>query len=234
MVDAQALAKAQQTCPNTAAHRAGKCLPDIQMRDVEYASVIVLYCDISTGKSRPLVPLPMQNLVMGAFHSLVHPGQKGTLQKVNARYYWPNLPTDVSEYVKTCNPCQQVKKGRTIAPPVKNKPVLPQRFSDLEIDVVGPLPKLEGMRYLLTILDRTTRCIKAILMAQQTSLNCSTAFARHWVKNFGIPKRATSDNGSTFVTKLWKDLHEKLGTIVSYTPPFYSASLGGVERQHRE
>ena len=106
-VDAQVLAKAQQTCPNTAAHRAGKCLPDIQMRDVEYSSVIVLYCDISTGKSRPLVPLPMQNLVMGAFHSLVHPGQKGTLQKVNARYYWPNLPTDVSEYVKTCNRCQQ-------------------------------------------------------------------------------------------------------------------------------
>ena len=150
------------------------------------------------------------------------------------RYYWPTLRNNVSDHVNTCDTCQQTKVGRTIAPPVENKPVLSPRFSDLDIDVVGPMPESKGMRYLLTVLDRTTCWIETIPMVQATSAECCTAFVRHWMPNFRLPKRATSDNGSTFVAKLWRDLQAKLGTIVTFTPPFHTASLGGVKLQHRD
>ena len=42
----------------------------------------------------------------------------------------------------------------------------------------------------------------------------------------------TCDNGVTFQSKLWKDINDNLGTIVSYTPIYSSASLGTLERQH--
>ena len=136
--------------------------------------------------------------------------------KLNKRYYWPGSKNDVSEYISQCHICSMVKKGKTITPLVQNRPVLPQRFSQLEIDVVGPLPSSENMRYLLTILCRTSRMVDAIPMPEATSANCANAFIRHWVKHWGLPTHAKSDNGNTFIANLWRDLHAKLGTIISY------------------
>ena len=45
---------------------------------------------------------------------------------------------------------------------------------------------------------------------------------------------ATTDNGPSFVSKVWAKVHENLGTIVSYTPPLHPSSLGHLERQHRD
>ena len=44
----------------------------------------------------------------------------------------------------------------------------------------------------------------------------------------------TSDNGTTFTSRLWKDIQAHLNTIVSYTPVYSPASLGSLERQHAD
>ena len=69
-------------------------------------------------------------------------------------------------------------------------------------------------------------------MAESTAKACLTAFLHEWVPRYGVPLSAVSDNGSSFISGLWKDLHEALGTVVSYTPPLHSQSLGSLERQH--
>ena len=128
----------------------------------------------------------------------------------------------------------ECKIFKTINPPLKNKPVSPARFSQLEIDVVGPLPQSEGQRYLLTIICRTTRWVDALPMPEATAENCVKAFIRGWVKQVGLPFEAVSDNGNTFISKIWKGLHESIGTLVKYTPLYSPSSLGLAERQHRE
>ena len=101
-------------------------------------------------------------------------------------------------------------------------------------DIVGPLPISNGMRYLLTVLDRTSRWVAAYPLPEATSANCARAFIEQWIPIFGLPTSAICDNGNTFVANLWKDIHEKLGVIVSYTPVYHPSSLGHLERQHRE
>ena len=71
-------------------------------------------------------------------------------------------------------------------------------------------------------------------MPESTSDNCCKAFLRGWVQHFGLPSKAQSDNGNTFVSNLWRDLHQTLGIKVDYTPPYHSASLGSIERKHRD
>ena len=44
----------------------------------------------------------------------------------------------------------------------------------------------------------------------------------------------TSDNGTTFTSRLWKDIQAQLNTIESYTPIYSPASLGSLERQHAD
>ena len=143
---------------------------------------------------------------------------KGHGEKVEESYYWPGMKEDISTYVKQCMDCQVCKPQKAIRPPVDHRPILEGRFKDLQIDVVGPLPPSETMRYLLTVFDRTTRWIEALPMTEATSSTCCNTFLRGWVQRFGLPQIATSDNGNSFVAGLWRGLQESLGVQVSYTP----------------
>ena len=229
------LAKAQAKCPEVDAHLQGLHQKDLKIEKIEFSPGIFLVCDTSNGKkARPIVPKPMRDLIIKLYHQLNHPGQKVTNKKVQDQYYWPNMRKDISLFVKTCHHCQACKINKSVMPATKQLQVPDRRFSELQIDVVGPLPESEGMRYLLTILDRTTRWLEAIPMAEATAANCCLAFLRGWAQRFGLPKKATSDNGNTFVSNLWQDLHAILGIEVYYTPLYHASSLGHVERQHRD
>ena len=106
------------------------------------------------------------------------------------------------------------------------------RFAELMIDVIGPMPSSRGNKYCLTVLDRKTRWLEALPMPEATAKSCCDALVEGWIQRFCIPCRATSDNGSTFISSLWKHVHAQLGTIVTYTPVYSPQSLGGVERSH--
>ena len=71
-------------------------------------------------------------------------------------------------------------------------------------------------------------------MKEASAYTCCETFLRGWLQRFGLPEQATSDNGNTFVANLWKGLHEALGVQVGDTPPYHPASLGGVERHHKD
>ena len=106
------------------------------------------------------------------------------------------------------------------------------RFQDIQLDVVGPLEPSNGHRYLLTIVDRTSRYLAAIPMPAATSQNCATAFIEGWCQHFGVPSYARSDNATNFTSKMWTHLHQSLGTIVSYSPLYRPQAMGMIERQH--
>ena len=71
-------------------------------------------------------------------------------------------------------------------------------------------------------------------MQEATSQTCCQAFIWGWSQRFGLPQVMTSDNGNTFIAKLWKDLLQALGIDQKLTPPYHSSSLGGVERKHAD
>ena len=70
------------------------------------------------------------------------------------------------------------------------------------------------------------------LLPEATAANAYRAFIDGWVGHWGLPSKMTSDNRTTFTSRLWKDIQAQLNTIVSYTPIYSPASLGSLERQH--
>ena len=133
-----------------------------------------------------------------------HPGPKATARKVESRYYWPSLQSDVAQWARKCKGCQASKSSKTIIPPLDNKPIRHGRFQSLQIDVVGPLVVSEGQRYLLTAIDRASRYFDAFPMPVATSAQCATAFIRGWVRHFGVPLQAETDQGKPFIANLWR------------------------------
>ena len=227
LVDHKLLARDQQTCQDIQAHKEGKMPKSVQVADVPFSAEVTLFCEVSRQKPRPVVPKPWREQIMRLFHQISHGGQKDTINKVSNAYYWPRMNQDISEYVKQCQNCQAVKSFKTVRPEQHSIHVPDQRFSSIQVDIVGPLPPSEGNRYLLTIWDRTSRWLEALPLIEANAHNCCLAFINGWIQRFGLPKIVTSDNGNTFVAQIWQGLHQHLGIKVEYTPPPYHRSSRG-------
>ena len=111
-----------------------------------------------------------------------HPGVKETTRKVSERYYWPGIKKDINDYVLKCRGCLQAKDKRTIRPPMKPMPIVMPRFHDVVLDIVGPLTPSNSYRFLLTIVDKTSRWVEAVPMEKATAASCATAFLEGWVR----------------------------------------------------
>lgn len=70
------------------------------------------------------------------------------------------------------------------------------------LDLVGPLPPSRGCNYIMTVIDRTTRCHEAFPLASIISEDFSRTSTLGWVAHFGIPLNITSDRGCQFTSSL--------------------------------
>ena len=58
------------------------------------------------------------------------------------------------------------------------------------------------------------------------------AFLHGWVQRFGLCESACSDNGNSFIAKLWTDMQKTLNIRVIFVPYYHQATNGIVERAH--
>ena len=230
-ISPQAIAQAQETCPDTLSHRRGQGPANVKMQDININGFKV-YCEVSNPQNpRPLVPEEHRSLVINLMHHLDHPNPRETTRRVAKDYYWPCLKKNVESFASTCHPCQAAKPGIPVNPGVGEFPVPDKRFSYVHLDVVGPLPPSQGKRFLLTCLDRTSRWAEAFPMSSASSAECCEAFMQ-WVSRYGAPCVAVSDNGNSFVSNLFKDIMDTFSIKVNFTPAYHAASNGAIERRH--
>ena len=64
-----------------------------------------LYCDVSTGTPRPLVPESLRYTVFSAIHGIAHAGARATRRLVSARFVWEGMAKAVTEWVRECLAC---------------------------------------------------------------------------------------------------------------------------------
>ena len=94
-------------------------------------------------------------------------------------------------------------------------------------------PPDRGFKYLLTMIDRTTRWPEAVPLADTTADTVLQAFLDHWVSRFGVPAVVTSDRGAQFTSGTWRQSLLRLGISASTTSAYHPQANGLVERLHR-
>ncbi|XP_066964341.1 uncharacterized protein [Macrobrachium rosenbergii] len=69
-------------------------------------------------------------------------------------------------------------------------------------ETVHPVPD-QHARYLLTIIDRSTRWPEATPMQEDTASACTKALFSSWISRFSVLDHRTTDRGPAFLSKLW-------------------------------
>jgi len=137
-------------------------------------------------------------------------------------------------YLNDCQACSRAKVTSQPAAAVQPIPVPQQRFSHIQVDIMGPLPVSRGgFRYLFNIVDRSSRMLEAVPLTNIETETCRDALISQWVACFGVPAHLTSFQGAQFTSKLWARLCDVIGTHHNTTTAYHPQSNGMVERAHR-
>ena len=109
-------------------------------------------------------------------HSLSHSGPRPTQRAIADQFVWHGLKKDVKKWCKKCHSCQAAKIQQHTEAPLFLRLPPAGRFLSLHVDVVGSLPPSEGMTYLSTVIDRSTRWPEAIPIPDARTSTCVKAF----------------------------------------------------------
>jgi hypothetical protein len=73
------------------------------------------------------------------------------------------------------------------------------------MDFVTHLPVTpRGFDTIFSIIDRFSRyCLFIPMKGDSSALDCANLFFKHWVCNFGMPKKIISDRDPKFTSKFW-------------------------------
>ena len=197
-----------------------------------------LFCNMSYPNPRPVVPISLRKDVFDVLHGLSHPGIRATQRLINSRYFWVGMNDDIQTWCRQCLKCQECKIGRHTKKEISDLPFPTQRFTDVHMDIVGPLDPPESdntrkPRYLLTIIDSHTRWLEATPLTEITSQSICQAFIGTWVCRFGPPLNLVTDRGTQFTSELAHNLTSILGIHHIRTSAFNPRANGIVERSHR-
>ena len=140
---------------------------------------------------------------------------------ISTNFVWGRLDKTVKDVVDNCHQCHLVKTPQKLTPPPGQLPTPARRFNCVHLDLVGPLPESHGNRYLLTMIERSTRWLEAVPLASINADTVTSTFLAHWISRFGIPSDVVSDRGLQFTSRTFTNSLQAMGSRVHTTTAYH-------------
>jgi hypothetical protein len=229
-IDFQDMAAKQATCPEIQRLITSGSSLKIDFQIIQGHR---LASDSSTGVWRPLVPLKHRRAVFQHLHGIAHPRRLATSRLISSRFVWPGLSKDVITWARECAACQRSKIHRHFQVCPKPIPVPQRRFAHIHINLLGPLTPSNGFNHILTGIDRTSRWMEALPLANTATADVATALFSGWICRLSVPAIITSDRGAQFTSNVWNSLCLLLQIQHQPTTAYHPQANRMVERLHR-
>lgn len=181
----------------------------------------------------------LREQLLAEFHNTPvagHQGAERTLRSLARLYFWPNMQSEVRQYVATCPTCQRTK-GSTQKPIglLRPLPVPKEPWDQISMDFIVGLPITEAGHNACTVwVDKVT---KKVIFAPgkntDTAETVANTFFAEVFRHHGLPLSILSDRDPKFLSTFWKRLFEACGTKLDMSSPYHAQTDGQTERVNR-
>jgi hypothetical protein len=167
-----------------------------------------------------------------------HPGISRTTDLVARYHWWPNLATEVRDYVKGCAECQR-HKINTQARKAPLSPITPVRealpFQTITLDFIVKLPISNGYDSILTITDHDCSKAAIFILCNETisAEGVAELYLRYVFPRYGLPAKIISDRDPRFTSKFMKELFRLIGATANTSTAYHPRTDGQSERSNQ-
>lgn len=160
-----------------------------------------------------------------------HMGRDKTVGKVTAKYFVKGIKEIVIDYISKCDKCQKAaNKPSMQAPELHPVPVPEKVWSQVGMDLIGPLPETErGHCYIVAMTDYFSKFPVAAPLKHKTAAEVAQFFLDAMC-DFGCVETLITDQGREFVNQLNDILCEKLQINHKIASPYHPQTNGLQER----
>jgi hypothetical protein len=173
--------------------------------------------------------------VIAAAHTTGHEGVQRTLHRLRADFHVPQARQLVQEFVRDCVTCQRNKTehlhpGGLLQP----LPIPEQIWSDVSMDFIEGLPRVNGKSVILTVVDRLSMYAHFIPLGHPYSASSvARVFFEEVVRLHGIPSSIVSDRDPIFTSNFWKELFKLSGIQLKMSSAFHPQTNGQSEAANK-
>lgn len=191
---------------------------------------------LTTATGKIIVPSSKTKEILERYHDhklAGHFGINKTTHSIRYKYFWPGMNKQIQRYIRNCLICAKRKAVTTCRAPLQPLPVTDYIWERVSMDIIGPLNETyKGNKYILVILEYSTRYAIAVPMKDQTASTVIRKFIKHVINQEGIPSSILTDLGANFQSSSMKELCKQLGIEQLRTTAYHPQS-NAVERLNK-
>ncbi|GBG83568.1 hypothetical protein CBR_g37286 [Chara braunii] len=195
----------------------------------------------SRGKDLLCVPRDrrLRTRLLGEYHDsrlADHFGVNRTIARLQQRFRWPDLISDVMRYCDSCEVCRRSKpRNRNPYGELRPMPIPREPGISIAMDVTGLFPRDRlGHDDILTVVDRLSKYAR-FLPCKYYSMAPELARLLHtgWICGHSVPEDIVSDRNTRFMSTIWTSLMQESGTTMKPSSARHPQTDGQTERAHQ-
>ena len=181
-----------------------------------------------------VIPRSLKDEVMLAMHEEVTSGHLGfekTYHKIQQRYFWTGMYSEIGKWCASCVDCATKKTPRNL-PKAPLQPIpVEGPFDRVAVDVLGPFPTSDqGNKYVIVFSDYFTKWPEAFAVKNADAATTAKLFVEEILCRHSAPRKLLSDRGKNFLSKVVKDVCQLVNTSKVNTTSYHPECDGLVER----
>jgi hypothetical protein len=150
-------------------------------------------------------------------------------------YTWPNVRTDIKDFVNSCVSCKRNKNPRH--KPfglIQQLPIPPRPWHSISFDFIEQLPPSNGHTAILNIVDRASKQLISVPTHDKVDApEIAKLFLTHVFTKHGVLLHVTCDRGSEFTSSFFRSLGTLLNIKLHFTSGYNLQADGQSERANQ-